>query len=80
MGFAPAKTGTKDVATKQAAVAQMKATREARHTMGRKQKAGIKGVVLPPSAPAAPATNPAPAPAVATAPTAPAVTNGSSTH
>jgi hypothetical protein len=37
--------GPKTVATKQAAIVQMKATRVARHTMGPRQKAEIKGVV-----------------------------------
>src|ERR1700722_11983686 len=51
MGFAPRKIGTKTVATKQAAVDQAEATRAARHTMGKRQKADIKGVVVSPSAP-----------------------------
>jgi hypothetical protein len=41
--------GAKDVATKQAAIIQAKATRIARHTMGSRQKQKIKGVVAPAS-------------------------------
>jgi hypothetical protein len=41
--------GAKDVATKQAAIIQAKATRVARHTMGSRQKQKIKGVVAPAS-------------------------------
>ncbi len=47
-GLQPLKVGTKTVATKAAAVEKTLATRAARHTMGRKQKEGIKGT--PPSA------------------------------
>jgi hypothetical protein len=53
------KAGTKTVATKAKAVAAAKATRTARHTMGKKQKAVIKGGVATPTAAA-------PAPAAAT--------------
>jgi hypothetical protein len=53
-----AKTATK-VATKAKAVETAKATRTARHTMGKKQKAAIKGSVATPTAPA-------PTPTVAT--------------
>lgn len=48
------------------AIAQADATRQARHTMGKKQKAAIKGTVAPPAAapaPAAPAASPAATPA-----------------
>jgi hypothetical protein len=50
------------------AAAKAKATRTARHTMGKKQKAAIKGTVTPaPPAPVVPASPaPAPAPAVPT--------------
>jgi hypothetical protein len=64
---------------KVAAAAKARATREARHTMGKKQKAGIKGTVASaapaPAAPTAPTPAPAaptaltPAPAAPTAPT-----------
>ncbi len=47
-GLQPHKAGTKTVATKAAAVEKTLATRKARHTMGAKQKEGIKGT--PPSA------------------------------
>ncbi len=40
------KSGPRDIAAKQAAILQMKATREARHTMGPRQRAKIKGVVV----------------------------------
>jgi hypothetical protein len=60
MGFTPRKVGKKSVATKNGAVEQSAATREARHTMGKKQKARIKGTVVVPTAPAAPATSEAP--------------------
>jgi hypothetical protein len=56
---------------KAAAVAKAKATRAARHTMGSKQKAKVKGTVAP-TAPATPPTAPAPTaptPLVAPAPT-----------
>lgn len=55
-GFLPPKVATKTVAVKAQAVADAKATRKARNTMGKNQKKGIKGVV-PSTAPAAPATN-----------------------
>jgi hypothetical protein len=42
---APKATGKRTVETKAQAIAQSKATREARHTMGKKQKASIKGTV-----------------------------------
>jgi hypothetical protein len=48
-----------------AAAAKSRATRAARHTMGSKQKAAVKGTV----APTAPATSPSPAPTPASAPT-----------
>ena len=50
-GFeAPKPRGAKTVAAKAQAVAQSKATREARGTKGAKQKAAIKGVVATPAA------------------------------
>jgi hypothetical protein len=50
---------TPTVAAKSAALDKSKATREARHTMGSKQKAAIKGVVVATTAPsAAAATTP----------------------
>jgi hypothetical protein len=55
LGLAPRKVGgPKDIATKQAAVEQMRATREARHTKGKRQKEKIKGVVPEPAAPEGP--------------------------
>jgi hypothetical protein len=62
-GVAPAKAAKKPVAVKSAAIAKAKATRTARHTMGTKQRASIKGTVAAPAAPAPetpPATPPAP--------------------
>jgi hypothetical protein len=53
-GVAPAKAAKKPVAVKSAAIAKAKATRAARHTMGTKQRAGIKGAVATPPAPKAP--------------------------
>jgi hypothetical protein len=68
MGFQPAKVGKKSVATKNEAVQQSLATREARHTMGKKQRAHIKGTVVAPTAPAEPATHEAPVAQAAVAP------------
>jgi hypothetical protein len=66
---------------KLAAATKAKATRAARHTMGSKQKAEIKGTVTPtapvtaaPSAPTPPPTTPATPPAAPVTPTAPPVT------
>jgi hypothetical protein len=61
MGFAPRKVAKRTVETKQHAVQQSIATREARHTMGKKQRSRIKGVVVAPIAPAEPAVVEAPA-------------------
>ncbi|HEY2515257.1 MAG TPA: hypothetical protein VGI39_30530 [Polyangiaceae bacterium] len=72
IGFSPPKRTKPTVETKAQALLQSKATRKARGTMGKKEKAKIKGIV--PTAPAAPApqtTSTASAPA----PTA-NVTNG----
>ncbi len=44
-GFSSPKRQAPDEATKAAAVVKRAATREARHTMGKRQKAGIKGTV-----------------------------------
>ena len=56
------KTVKKALVTKVAAVAQALATRAARHTMGAKQRAKVKGVVTKPETAdhAAPSTTPAP--------------------
>lgn len=45
-GYPPRKATKKDVATKWHAVEQSKATRDARHTMGKREKAKIKGTVV----------------------------------
>jgi hypothetical protein len=57
-GFPPNKVPVHNVQKKAHAVAQSKATRTARHTMGKKQKAKIKGT-LPPETPTSP-PNPQP--------------------
>jgi hypothetical protein len=65
-------------AQKAAASAKAKATRAARHTLGSKQKAAIKGTVpvaVPPTPPAANAPAPA-TPIVTAAPTGPATPTG----
>jgi hypothetical protein len=87
-GFALRKAGTQDTTTKVAAVQKRAATRQARHTMGKNQKAGIKGnvtgvSVTPITEPAAPVVAPAPSvtpasptPASTVATPAPATANG----
>lgn len=50
-GFAPRKAATRTVESKAKAAAQAKATRDARHTMGKKQTRSIKGTVIVPTAP-----------------------------
>jgi hypothetical protein len=74
-GFTPPKKATLTPEQKVAKAAKAKATREARGTMGKKQKALIKGTVsttAPATSPAAPAPTPAhaatPVPPVVTAP------------
>lgn len=54
-GFSePKPRGVKTVASKAQAIAQAKATRTARHTMGSKQRARIKGAPVQPPPPALP--------------------------
>jgi hypothetical protein len=65
-GLTGRKTPVVSPETRVAAANKAKATREARHTMGKKQKAAIKGTV----APTAPATT-APAPTPVATPPAP---------
>jgi hypothetical protein len=62
-GLAPIKVATKDVATKTEAVAKALATRAARHTMGSKQRAKIKGTTT--SASTGPSPSPESPPAAA---------------
>jgi hypothetical protein len=71
-GLTPRRKASVTPQAKVAAVAKAKATRAARHTMGSKQKAAIKGTVPTDSTaiPPAPST-PAPAPATSVASTAP---------
>jgi hypothetical protein len=45
-GFPPRKAAKKDIETKWHAVEQSRATREARHTMGKNQKEKVKGAVV----------------------------------
>jgi hypothetical protein len=76
-GYAPRVVTPQDTTTKVAAVQKRAATRKARHTLGKNQKAGIKGDVTgvnvtPITTPVAPAVAPAPAPTVAPASPAPA--------
>src|SRR5258708_23110573 len=52
-GFTPPKKATRTPEEKAAAAARAKATRTARHTMGKKQKKDVKGA-LPTTAPATP--------------------------
>jgi hypothetical protein len=62
--FTPRKARTKKtVATKAGAAVKAKATRTARHTMGKQQKKAVKGTVVPTTTPATQAANTAPAPA-----------------
>jgi hypothetical protein len=79
-GLAPRKkAGVRDVATKQAAITQAKATRLARHTMGPRQKAKVKGVVTPASSDASVAAPEASPSSTATTGTTPAAAvNGAS--
>jgi hypothetical protein len=56
-GFTPRKVAARTADSKAKAAALALATREARHTMGKKQKKSIKGTVVVPTAPADPATN-----------------------
>ena len=74
-GIAPRKQATLTPDKQVARIAQMRATREARHTMGPKKKAKIKGVVdeTTPAIPTPAAPPPAPSPA---APAPVVVVNG----
>ena len=85
-GFSPRKVGVKSAQTKADAVTKNLSTRKARMTMGKRQKADIKGTVVAPTAPAAPVNSapvatPAPvAPVVTPALNGAAVTNGTAGH
>jgi hypothetical protein len=57
-GFPPPKVPVPTVQKKAQAVAQNKATRAARHTMGKKRKAQIKGVVPSEATPPAASSRP----------------------
>jgi hypothetical protein len=65
-GFTPPSRQVPDAATKAAAAEKRSATRVARHTMGKRQKAKVTGTTPAATAPAAAA--PPPSPAVATKP------------
>jgi hypothetical protein len=86
-GFSPRKVGEKSAQTKATAVVKLRATRDARMTMGKRQKASIKGTIPVPTAPAVPATTaPAATPAavasavVTSAPNGAPATNGVTGH
>jgi hypothetical protein len=87
-GLKPLKVGTRTVATKSGAIAKTKATRQARHTLGSKQKEMIKGTVSPttpevsPTAPTpvAPPTGNAPAGGGTAPPTGNVPAGGVTTH
>jgi hypothetical protein len=68
-GFSPAKTPKKSITTKAGAVAKTKATRTARHTMGKVQKQGISGDVVGITVTPLVAGSPVPAPTGASTPT-----------
>jgi hypothetical protein len=72
-GFAPSKLTTRTPEEKAAATAKAKATRAARHTMGTKQKKGVKGAVT--GIVVTPITAPQPT-AAPTVPSAPATSTG----
>ena len=72
-GFPPAKKATRSVENKTNAVALSKATRAARHTMGKVQKEKIKGTIVVPAAPAEPAVTVQAATPVASTPSEPTV-------
>ncbi len=73
-GFLPPKIRAKSAATKATAVEKVLATRKARHTMGKRQKADIKGTIVAPTAPADPAIT------TSVATPATTVTNGVAGH
>jgi hypothetical protein len=55
-GFPPRKQAVKSVESKQNAVARMKATRAARHTMGKKQRQAVVGMIPLETAPPSPSS------------------------
>jgi hypothetical protein len=61
-GYSPRKKVTTTVATRSTAVAKSLATREARHTMGSRQKAKVVGVLPTTAAPASPVSVPTSSP------------------
>jgi hypothetical protein len=85
-GLTPRKTPVLTPEQRTAAAEKAKATRAARHTMGPKQKAQIKGTVAPAATPATPAPAAAPATPAPAAPSpvaaaaAPAAAGGAAAH
>lgn len=77
-GYAPRKLGQKTAQAKWQAVERLRATRKARGTMGKKQRAKVKGAigvdVAPRPAPVAP-SQPTPAPSSGAPPASPVVTS-----
>jgi hypothetical protein len=73
LGYAPKKVAEKSVETKQQAIVRNKATREARHTIGPRQKAKIKGTAVVLTSSLQPADAVTTAAAVVTPVVAPAV-------
>jgi hypothetical protein len=69
-GFPPPKVPARTADEKAQTAALSLATREARHTMGSKQKKSIKGTIVAPTAPAAPANNVVPVAQATVAPEA----------
>jgi hypothetical protein len=93
-GFPPPKAPERTVSSKATALERSEATRQARHTMGSRQKEDVKGTAVVLVAPANPATTVQPAAPAASAPStttattqapaapapAPSTTNGVSSH
>jgi hypothetical protein len=67
-GFPPPKAPVKSVGTKAQALVRSEATRKARHTMGKRQKQGVKGTKVVLDVPADPATTVQAAPPAASTP------------
>jgi hypothetical protein len=90
-GFPPPKKAARTVSSKATAIERNVATREARHTMGSKQKEDVKGTMVVLVGPANPANTAQPAAPAGSAPSttattqasaaaSPATTNGASSH
>ena len=70
-GFTPKAVSAVDAATKAGAVVKRAATRAARGTKGKRQKEKIKGTIVAPAEPAAPAVTTPAAPPAASVPASP---------